>query len=719
MRNTLFAFLVFAVAPILARAQGIITTVAGTGVRGYNGDNIPAVQAHLYLTPLEIPSDLEVFSHIAVDADGSIYIPDKVNNRIRKVLPNGVIVTVAGTGEHSFRGSNVPALEAALDWPASVILDSAGNFYIADQHNNRVRKVDANGIITTYAGNGDHGYGGNGGPALNAALDYPGGLAFDAAGNFYISDHHNNQIRRVSSNGSLITPYAGAGGPDAFGFAGDDGPARGATLDLPVGLAFDAAGNLYIADQHNNRVRRVSPGGIITTFAGDGQAAYGGDGGPATAASLNYPADVAVDAEGNVYIADQRNNRIRRVNRSGIITTVVGNGEQGFSGDNGPPLRAALARPSGVTFDRQGNLFITDHYNDRIRKVVFNPPALSLSASTLAFAATAGGANPPAQTLTLSNPGATALNFTVTDDQGWLSATPEAGAAAATAPVTLTVRVTVANLTPGDYSGVITVRSTEAVNSPQTVRVTLVVLPLAAPAPSFSASDVAHTASFARGPIAPGQLIAIFGSNLGPTAEVGAAIDPATGRLATTRAGVTVLFNDLPGPLLYVQQRQINVQVPYELAGQSSVRIVVRYLENSSAPVIVPLAAAAPGIFAASRGTGQAALLNQDSSLNSAANPAAPGSVVAIFLTGQGLTNPAAVTGALTPAPYPVPVLEVTVQIGGRNATTTFIGLAPELAGLLQINAVVPEETVPGDNVPLQVTIGAASSQPGVTLAVR
>jgi uncharacterized protein (TIGR03437 family) len=200
---------------------------------------------------------------------------------------------------------------------------------------------------------------------------------------------------------------------------------------------------------------------------------------------------------------------------------------------------------------------------------------------------------------------------------------------------------------------------------------------------------------------------------------VGAELDPATGRLATTRAGVTVLFNDVPGPLFFVRQDQINVQVPYELAGQTSARIVARYLGTDSAPATAPVAPAAPGIFAVSRGTGQAAMLNQDSTVNSASNPAARGSVVQIYLTGQGTTEPPAVTGQLAREPFPAPVLPVTVRIADREARTVFVGLAPGLAGLLQINAFVPDEVTPGDAVPLVVTVGQTSSQPGVTMAVR
>jgi uncharacterized protein (TIGR03437 family) len=584
--------------------QGIIITIAGTGVAGFNGDDQPAREARLNFDLGDPNEDQEDIIHVWVDASGNVYIPDRGNNRIRRVGTNGGITTVAGNGQHSFSGDGEPATAAALDWPASVTGDAAGNLYIADQHNNRIRRVDRAGVITTYAGNGRHSFSGNGGPARDAALDYPAGLALDAAGNLYISDQHNSQVRRVRPNG-VIEAFAGDGRAT---YAGDGGAAVRASLDWPTGLALDAAGNVYIADQFNNRIRRVAPDGVITTFAGDGRATFAGDGGPAGRASLNHPADVAVDAAGNLYIADQRNHRIRRVSPEGIITTVAGAGAPGFSGDGGPAALAALNRPSGVTVDAEGNLYIADHSNFRVRKVTFPKPA-------------AGG--------------------------------------------------------------------------------------------------VTNAASFATGPIAPGEIISIFGVNLGPATGAGAELDPATGRLATTRAGVTVLFNDVPGPLFFVRQDQINVQVPYELAGQTSARIVARYLDAAGAPATAPVAPAAPGIFAVSRGTGQAAMLNQDSTVNSASNPAARGSIVQIYLTGQGATQPPAVTGQLAREPFPAPVLPVTVTIGGRAARTLFVGLAPGLAGLLQINAVVPDDAPPGDAVPLVVSVGQASSQPGVTMAVR
>jgi sugar lactone lactonase YvrE len=278
---------------------------------------------------------------------------------------SGTITTVAGNGTPGFSGDGGPATNARLAYPTGVAVDAAGNLYIADRLNSRVRKVSTSGTITTVAGDGSAGFSGDGGPATNAQLAGPYGVAVDAAGNLYIADFQNSRVRKVSTSGT-ITTVAGDG---SFGFSGDGGPATNAQLAGPNGVAVDAAGNLYIADINNHRVRKVSTSGTITTVAGNGTPGFSGDGGPATNARLRPPTGVAVDAAGNLYIADIFNQRVRKVSTSGTITTVAGTGIYGFSGDGGPATNARLAYPSGVAVDAAGNLYIADQNNHRVRKV--------------------------------------------------------------------------------------------------------------------------------------------------------------------------------------------------------------------------------------------------------------------------------------------------------------------------------------------------------------
>ena len=330
---------------------GTITTVAGTGEEGFSGDGGPAEQARL-----DFPRG------VAVDGSGNLFIADRANHRIRRVDPAGTITTIAGTGERGYSGDGGPADQARLDSPVGVAVDGAGNLFIADTFNQRIRRVDPAGIITTIAGTGGFGFSGDGGPADQARLAFPVGVAVDGAGNLFIADEGNHRIRRVDPAGT-ITTIAGTGG---FGFSGDGGPADQARLDSPVGVAVDGAGNLFIADTLNHRIRRVDPAGSITTVAGTAER---GDGGPAEQARLYFPSGVAVDGAGNLFVADQDNQRIRRVDRTGTITTVAGTGERGFSGDGGPADQARLYFPSGVAVDVAGNLFIADRRNHRIRRV--------------------------------------------------------------------------------------------------------------------------------------------------------------------------------------------------------------------------------------------------------------------------------------------------------------------------------------------------------------
>lgn len=335
---------------------GRIETVAGSGTAGYAGDGGSARSAQL-----------DQPRAAAIDRTGTLFIADTVNHRIRRVEPTGAIRTVAGTGAAGFGGDGGPGEQGSLNWPQGVALSPDDTrLFIADTSNHRIRAVDlASGIITTVAGSGTPGFGGDGGPATAAALSDPKAVAVTPNQELLIADSGNGRIRRVDAAG-VITTLAGSG---VMGGGGDGGPATAAEFDSPRALAVDGAGNVYVADDNNDRIRRIDTVGVITTVAGSTVRGDEGDGGAAVAAQLNRPRGIAVDAAGNLFIADSMNHRIRMVGTSGVIHTLAGIGREGFGGDGGPAADAKLFSPRGVAVDPAGIVYVADTYNDRIRRI--------------------------------------------------------------------------------------------------------------------------------------------------------------------------------------------------------------------------------------------------------------------------------------------------------------------------------------------------------------
>jgi trimeric autotransporter adhesin len=344
----------------------IVTTIAG----GFIGDGNQATMA-----AFNQPHTVDL------DASGNIYVVEAHGYRVRKIDTTGKITTIAGNGFNDYSGDGGPATSASIEIGATgVAVDASGNVLLADFNNCALRKINTAGIITSVVGNGNCAYSGDGGAASAALLNGPADPTFDAAGNLFFADVDNCVVRKVNTF-NIITTVAGNG---VCGFGGDGGLATSAALNFPSGIALDAAGNIYIADTANNRVRKVSTSGTITTVAGDGTENFSGDGGPATSASFIAPADVEVNASGTLYISDTFNLRIRKVDASGIITTLAGDGECCYSGDGGAAANARMTTPNGLALDAIGNLYFTDDNIYRIRKITFEPSqAVSVLGSLL------------------------------------------------------------------------------------------------------------------------------------------------------------------------------------------------------------------------------------------------------------------------------------------------------------------------------------------------
>lgn len=577
-------------------ASGAISVFAGaTAEPRFWGDGGPATSARL-----DSPTGL------ALAPDGTLYIADTGNGRIRKVERSGVITTVAGAGRSGLTGDALPALAARLFSPVALALDATGSLLIADSLTSRVRRLSPTGILTNVAGTGVAGFNGDG-VAASAQLNQPAGLAAAHDGRAFIADTGNHRIRALSVSGALST-VAGRG---LRGYAGDGGSALEALLDSPAGLALDRDGNLYIADRWNHAIRKLDAAGILTTVAGSGLPGFSGDGGPATQARLNHPTGVAVDAQGNLYIADTENHRIRKVGVDGIIRTIAGDGVAGFSGDGGPAHQARLRWPTAVVVDAEGNLYIADRHNHRVRMLT---PALE----------------------------------------------------------------------------------------PEPVR--------------LAEGTVVHGATLRPGPVAPGQLVTILAPGAGPLRESGPRLD-ANGRAARLLEGLEVLWDGKPGPLLYVSRDEIRAQAPYAIAGQKETVLEVRLNRELRFTATLTVVEASPALFTG--GDGLVAALNEDGTPISPDNPAARGTVVTFFATGEGLTEPPSEEGKPAAAPLPRPALPVSLTIGVHPAEILFAGSAPGLVGVLQINARIPAGFLPAGLLPVELRVGEHRSPPGAVIALK
>lgn len=718
-----FAARVFKVAP-----SGVVTTFAGTGASGFSGDGGPATAAQL-----SRPWGLAVYS-------GSVYVVDGPA-RVRQVDAQGVIRTIAGTGKVGFSGDGGQATSAGLTNAVSVALDTAGNIFISDSV--RIRRIATDGSITTAAGNGSFQASGDGGPAVSAGLATASGVAVSDAGTIFIADR--GRIRRFTVGGDVST----VAGDGSFAYSGDGGPAIVAQLTSPAGLAVDRAGNLFIADTGNNRIRKVTVDGVIATVAGNGAFGGSGDGGPATAASfeMEYPTGMAFSPSGDLFLTDSVNAVIRRISPQGLISKVAAAGAPGFGNEptavatdaagnvyfTDPVLARVrkvspagvdtvvakgLREPVGLAVDSSGNLFISESAANLIRKVAPDGTMTTFAGTGQEGSSGDGG---PALSAQFSSPGPIAFDAfgnlwvaepirlrMITRDglvrtvlivsgeyygDGGLASTAGVGAIGAVA----------ADAAGGVYIADLAFHAVRKL-TPGSV----------ADAPSITA--VANGASNLQVALAPGEIITVYGTGLGPGILAGPELD-GLGRLSTNVAGTVVLVNDIPSPLIYTSATQVAAIVPYATVGTA--RITVLYQAKTSTPVLWFLDNASPALFTGdASGKGQAAAINQDGSRNSASSPAAPGSVIQLFATGEGRTTPDGVDGKPAGVPAPRPVLPVAVRIGGQSARTLYAGGVPgTTSGLMQVNVEIPSGLAAGSaSVVLQV--GDHTSADGVTVAI-
>ncbi len=580
----------FAFAALFSHAQQAFTinTVVGIGTAGFTGDAAAA-----NLAQVNFPTA------ITRSAAGTLYIADTFNIRIRTVQTDGIIRTVAGTGTRGFSADGTSATTALISPPYGVAVDAAGNIYFSDSLNNMIRKVSTTGTVSRIAGTGVQGYGGDGGNAVDALLNLPTGLTVDSAGNVYVADTQNHRIRKITTDGKIATVF-GTGQPN---FDGDGKPGDQAPVYYPESVALDSAGNLYVADTFNHRIRKLTAG-IASTVAGNGIATFKGDNGQAVSASLNYPRGVFVDASGNILIADSLNNRIRMVSENKVIRTVAGAGYFGDAGDGGPATGALFRFPRAVISDGSGGYLVLDTDNHRVRQLTPIPQAPAINQSGVVSSSAFGG---------------------------------------------------------------------------------------------FSSA-------------ARGSWMEIYGSNLAQGKREWASSDFVEGKAPTSLAGTSVTIGGLPAFVSYVSPGQVNVQVPDTLTAGVH-EVVVKSPIGASTAYKVTVNDVEPGLFAPSSlqagGKQYAGVILADGSVASPASASIrSGDTVTLYGIGFGSVAPNLAAGEIVRNANSV-VMPLQIYFGDAAATVTYAGLAPGTLGLYQINVVVPQVT--GNAIPLTFKLNGAS----------
>jgi trimeric autotransporter adhesin len=735
--------------------DGTIQTFAGTGVAGFAGDGGPAAAAQLN-QPYGLAFDIDGNLYIADLGNGRVR-KISIAGVIQTVAGGGAYPAIN-------QGQGGAATSAQLMQPRNVTLDPDGILYISDFGANQVYRVGGDGALTLLAGTGVAGFSGDAASALLAQLNAPAGLTFDSTGALYIADSGNNRVRKVY-NGLIITVFntpAPTGlafaSPNTIYIAASSYfgtlTQQIAAISSAVDVAADLSGDLFASS--GAFVLEIPAGGLLTTIAGSGTAPnFGGDNGLATAALLNSPSSVAMDSSGNWYIADTSNNRIRKVTPAGVISTIAGTGTAGSTGDNGPALAAQLNAPRGLAVDIFGNLCIADSGNNEVRKItpaglilpaitlpnssitLNNPVSVATGALGSLYIADAGNnrivmvtaAGVPSVLVTNITPQAVAVdpsgNVLVADPIQIWTITP-AGAASTliaglSSPTGIAVAAdgslliaepganliqqwtsgslaTIAGTGTSGFSGDGGPALSAQLNGPAGIGVgangvfwiadssnnrirSLTPLAVTSQTPPTAALTVVNAASLAAGPIAPGEIITVFGSGFSPQ--------------------TLLLFDGAAATLFYTSATQINALVPATLSlnSISMMSIVVNGVTMAESPA--PVAGAAPGIFTTASGTGQAAANNQDGSLNSASNPAARGTIMSFYATGQG-------AGSGT----------VTLTVGGYQAQLWYAGPAPGFPGLMQINAQIPGGFLGPGIQTVVLSVGGVASQAGVTIAI-